>query len=136
MSASWRIPGPTAATRRHKRATLPSWLAVLTLGLGPGLVAQPGLAADDRAFELVLQDDALSRPDRTLSATRGEVVSIVVRADEAVTLHLHGYDRELEVPAGGEATLRLEADLAGRFPVESHAAHGHDTIFYLEIQPD
>lgn len=135
MSASWRDAGAAAGCRR-RRATLPSWLAALSIALGPGLVAQPGLAADDKTFELVLQDGASSRPDRTLSATRGEVVSVVVRSDEAVTLHLHGYDRELEVPAGGEATLRLEADIAGRFPVESHASHGHDTILYLEIQPD
>ena len=114
------------------------WLTVLGLALAllgpwPGTATR---AVGAPQFEVMLKDGRPRYEDRTLSATAGETVSIRVHSDQAVTLHLHGYDRELRVPAGGEATLRFDAAIPGRFPIELHGGHGHGAIVYLEIQPD
>lgn len=108
-------------------------LALALLGPWPGTAT---LAAGAPRFEVALEDGRPRHADQTLSATAGETVSIQVRSDQAVTLHLHGYDRELRVPADGEATLRFDAAIPGRFPIELHGGHGHGPILYLEIQPD
>ena len=50
----------------------------------------------------------------------GATVDLVVTGDIAEQVHLHGYDRYLEVPAGGTATLRFTADIPGVFEVELH----------------
>lgn len=99
-------------------------------------VVHPAHAGSDATFEVSLVDGRPHQPDRTLQATRGDRVSILVRSDRAVVLHLHGYDRELAVPAGGEAELQFDANAAGRFPVEAHDGHGHAPLFHLEIRPD
>lgn len=99
-------------------------------------IAHSAHAGNDTTFEVFLEDGRPHQSNRTLQATRGDRVSILVRSDQAVTLHLHGYDRELAVPAGGEAKLQFEANAAGRFPVEAHGGHGHEPLFHLEIRPD
>lgn len=108
-------------------------LALALLGPWPGTAT---LAVGAPRFEVRLEDGRPRHADRTLTATAGESVSIRVRSDQEVTLHLHGYDRELRVPADGEATLRFDAAIPGRFPIELHGGHGHGPILYLEIQPD
>lgn len=51
----------------------------------------------------------------------GTTVSLVASGDTADQVHLHGYDRYLEVPAGGApATLTFTADIPGVFEVELH----------------
>ncbi len=127
-----------ASTESRVRPLRVHWLgmamlALALLGPWPG-VATPAVGAP--RFEVTLEDGRPRQVDRTLSATAGETVSIRVRSDQAVTLHLHGYDRELRVPADGEATLRFDAAIPGRFPIELHGDHGHGAILYLEIQPD
>ncbi|MEX2575870.1 MAG: hypothetical protein WD382_04385 [Halofilum sp. (in: g-proteobacteria)] len=96
----------------------------------------PGAAASPSRFEIVIEDGRPSEPGRTLLVSRGERVAIVVHSDESLLLHLHGYDREFEVPAGGNTTLHLDADITGRFPVEAHHAKGHGALFYLQVRPD
>lgn len=114
------------------------WLAVLVLALAllgpwPGMAT---LAVAAPQFEVMLVDGRPRHGNRTLSATAGETVSIRVRSDQAVTLHLHGYDRELRVPAEGAATMRFDAAIPGRFPIELHGGQGHGARLYLEIEPD
>jgi hypothetical protein len=48
----------------------------------------------------------------------GSTVELVVRSDVADEVHLHGYDRKVDVPAGGTATLSFVANVPGVFDVE------------------
>jgi hypothetical protein len=48
----------------------------------------------------------------------GSTVQLVVSSDVADEVHLHGYDRKVDVPAGGTATLSLVANVPGVFDVE------------------
>jgi plastocyanin len=50
----------------------------------------------------------------------GQTVRLVVTIDQADQVHVHGYDKELEVAAGRPVTLEFRADQAGSFEVETH----------------
>lgn len=71
-----------------------------------------------------------------LRVTRGETVALRWSSDEALTVHLHGYDIETAVPTGAVATMRLLARAAGRFPIERHGRADHKVLLYLEVRPD
>jgi len=50
----------------------------------------------------------------------GGTVGLVVSSDVADEVHLHGYDKKVDVPAGGSATLSFVANVSGVFEVELH----------------
>ncbi|MPZ66353.1 MAG: hypothetical protein GEU83_12860 [Pseudonocardiaceae bacterium] len=50
----------------------------------------------------------------------GSSVSLQVSGDTADEVHVHGYGRYFDVPAGGSATLTFTADIPGVFEVELH----------------
>lgn len=49
---------------------------------------------------------------------RGTRITIVVRSDLADHVHVHGYDRLADIPAGGSAQISFVADIPGRFEIE------------------
>lgn len=63
----------------------------------------------------------------------GEQVRFRVSSDEADEVHVHGYDVEEEVPAGGTATLSFTADIEGIFEVELHGSEKQ--IAELRVNP-
>ena len=82
---------------------------------------------------------------QTLQLTRGDRVTLRWLADEAMTVHIHGYDASIALEAGVPKTLPFVARTAGRFAVGAHlpaaAEHGkgrhHEPVlFYLEVHPD
>ena len=50
----------------------------------------------------------------------GEQVVLRVSSDVAEEVHVHGYDLEVAVPAGGSADLPVSATIPGVFEVELH----------------
>ncbi|MCH8136808.1 MAG: hypothetical protein IIB77_12575 [Proteobacteria bacterium] len=78
--------------------------------------------------------------DQVIRLTQGQRVEIVWITDEAVELHMHGYDIRVEISPDGPATMTFTAHATGRFPVTSHGfgdehGHGHVTLAYIEIHP-
>src|SRR4051812_43961923 len=49
---------------------------------------------------------------------KGDNVVLVVHSDVADEIHLHGYDKHVDVAAGGTARLPFKADIAGKFEAE------------------
>jgi hypothetical protein len=101
-------------------------------------------SAEAERFSIVIRGRSVEGPQRTIRATQGTMLELAFAADETVELHLHGYDRYLTVQPGGEAVMRLDAKLAGRFPIEAHRfggsaggspSRGHVVLLYLEIHP-
>ncbi|MFF4323914.1 hypothetical protein [Streptomyces sp. NPDC001568] len=87
-----------------------------------GTPSTTGAPEVDRTVTLAVRDGKVHpAPDRT-ELKRGESVALRVTSDRADTLHVHGYDKELALPAGQEATLVLTADRTGLFEVETHAS--------------
>jgi len=55
-----------------------------------------------------------------LEFEKGDQIVFEVSSDAADEVHVHGYDVEEEVPAGGTAQFDFPADLEGVFEVELH----------------
>lgn len=53
-----------------------------------------------------------------VTVPKDEQVVLVVRADAADVVHLHGYDREAPVGPGAPAQIGFTASVAGKFEVE------------------
>ena len=60
-------------------------------------------------------------PDR-IEASVGEEIVIVVTADVADEVHLHGYDLFADVAPGDSATLEVVTDIPGIFEMELEGA--------------
>jgi pullulanase/glycogen debranching enzyme len=59
-------------------------------------------------------------PSRKVEVATGDQVHISVTSDHADEVHVHGYDIEKEVSAGGTVTVDFTADIPGQFEVEVH----------------
>jgi hypothetical protein len=97
--------------------------------------------ADTKAKEITIRNGAVVG-EKSLRASRGDLVILRWRSDRRVELHLHGYDVSATVTPEAPAEMKIDARATGRFPVEIHGAppprggHGHKTIFYLEVYPE
>ncbi|MFD8790077.1 cupredoxin domain-containing protein [Streptomyces vinaceus] len=89
----------------------------------PSAQASPPEAPADRTATLTVRDGKVTPAPGRTELRRGERVALHVTSDRADTLHVHGYDKELALPAGQEATLVLTADRTGLFEVETHESH-------------
>ncbi|MFD3328985.1 hypothetical protein [Streptomyces sp. NPDC058701] len=91
----------------------------------PAPTPAPGLPtgqAADRTVTITVRDGKVSPAPARTELKRGERVALRVTSDRADTLHVHGYDKELALPAGQEAGLVLTVDRTGLFEVETHAS--------------
>ncbi|MFF0436000.1 hypothetical protein ACFYU9_27805 [Streptomyces sp. NPDC004327] len=73
-----------------------------------------------RTVTITVTGDSVQPPPSRVELTKGERLTLTVTSDRADTLHVHGYDRELPLPAGRAATLTLTLDRTGLFEVETH----------------
>jgi hypothetical protein len=117
--------------------------AIVLLG-----VALLGAASVVREFDVSIRDRRVEGGASTLRVTRGDTVLMRWRADEAVSLHVHGYDLRADVSATSSTSIRFEAAVAGRFPVTAHEfggvgasaasakTHREVTLLYLEVLPE
>ncbi|MCX4525038.1 cupredoxin domain-containing protein [Streptomyces sp. NBC_01551] len=74
----------------------------------------------DRTVTVTIREGKVTPAPGRTELRRGERVALRVTSDRPDTLHVHGYDKELALPAGQEATLTLTADRTGLFEVETH----------------
>lgn len=94
-------------------------------------------------IEIAIRERAVSEGVDVVRVTEGDSVELHVSTDEAVSLHLHGYDIEFTVVPEKPSIIAFEAFATGRFPISSHGwagdgdahRHGHDTLAYLEVHP-
>ena len=114
------------------------------LAAGAAAVALLGAARVARAESLTIDVVIEARKvlgDNVARVAQGDAVRLRWSTDEAVSVHLHGYDLKLSIAPGTPAEMNLEAFAAGRFPVTSHGFgdHGHDdeevVLLYLEVHP-
>jgi hypothetical protein len=122
-----------------RRRTWLIWLAsgwFLPAALIRAAVAQEG---PRRVIEARIENRKVVAPSEAIRITEGDVIELRWTSDEAVDLHLHGYDVELHVRPSEPATMVVKAYATGRFPITSHgwgeAGHGHDALTYLEVYP-
>jgi hypothetical protein len=83
-------------------------------------------------IEVTYRDGAVQGPT-SFSATQGDRVRILVRADVSDHVHLHGYDLMADVAPGAPARIDFVANAPGVFEVELEDAG--ELLFQLEIAP-
>ncbi len=90
-------------------------------------------ASKVRIFDLVVKNKKLISGLETLMVTEGDQVTINITADEDEELHLHGYDKSVDLTSNTPAKLEFSANLTGRFPYELEKSKTE--IGALEVQP-
>jgi FtsP/CotA-like multicopper oxidase with cupredoxin domain len=95
------------------------------------------LDISNRRVALDIRNHRVAADQRIIRVSEGDRVELRWTADEAVKLHLHGYDIGLGLEPGAPGSMTFEAHTAGRFPVGIHGSggHGHGNIIYLEVHP-
>ncbi|MEV7280279.1 hypothetical protein [Streptomyces sp. NPDC093111] len=73
-----------------------------------------------RTLTVTVSGDSVQPPPSRVELKKGELLTLRVTSDRTDTLHVHGYDRELPLPAGKPATLTFTVDRTGLFEVETH----------------
>lgn len=85
-----------------------------------------------RTFNLVVKNKKLTG-QTTLSAKQGDTVTFNVASDVAEELHLHGYDKHVDLEPGKTVSMTFTANLTGRFPFELEQTK--TDLGVLEVQP-
>ena len=110
---------------------------LLPAALMGGAVAQE---SPPRVIDVRIENREVVAPQEAIRITQGDVIELRWSSDEAVALHLHGYDIEIHVRPEEPAAMTIEAFAAGRFPITSHGwgggGHGHQALTYLEVYPE
>ena len=115
--------------RRHCLRAITACVAV---GAIPSAI---GLAAKKRpVINLEIRKRKVTADEKTIRLTEGEEIQIDWVTDEAVELHLHGYDIYALATPDRKVSMSFRAHTAGRFPISAHQ-FGHRTVIYLEIYP-
>jgi heme/copper-type cytochrome/quinol oxidase subunit 2 len=85
-------------------------------GLGGSSVGSVG--PPTRVIALSARGGQVSGETGRVTVPLGTPVTVSVTSDVADEIHLHGYDRKAETPAGGTASISFTANIPGVFEVE------------------
>jgi plastocyanin len=67
---------------------------------------------------IVVKDEQPVGGVKQIRVKKGDPVKFTVQSDSAQEIHVHGYDLEKEVPAGGTATFSFAGKIDGSFEIE------------------
>lgn len=73
-----------------------------------------------RTIAVELANGKVSPNGARVNLSKGERFVLDITSDRDDKVHVHGFDKEIDVAAGKQATLELVADRTGRYEVESH----------------
>lgn len=106
-------------------------LALLVAGCGGATPDRSGSSPTVKVLHVKIVAGKVTPNAENVKVPVGTKVRVEVGSDAADELHVHGYDKELEVKPGTPGTLTFVADKTGRFEIE---IHGSDTLVYqLEV---
>ncbi len=84
---------------------------------------------------VVLSPVLIDGREPTIKVDKGQTVVLRARAERPATLHLHGYDKTLELTPGKIGRLRVRAAIDGEFEIAFHY-HGSEVhIGKLRVSP-
>ena len=78
-----------------------------------------GSEPEDRMFDLRIEAGVLNL-EGPMKVKQGDEVTLNVAADGDGSFHLHGYDIEIDVGAGGTSVMQFTANATGDFPITFH----------------
>ena len=84
------------------------------------IAACGGSDPEELDFPVKMENGSLN--PATIQVKQGDMVTLKIDTEEAGEFHLHGYDIEMDVPAGVPTDFFVLADITGRFKITFHAA--------------
>ena len=122
LTACGAPAAPPAAAPAAPAASGPSASSSPVPALGPrsstAAAPAPGSTPGTVAVPLKVRDGAVAGGVQRAQVPLGADVVLLVDSDVADEVHVHGYDEQADVPAGGTEELRFVADVPGVFEVE------------------
>ena len=96
-----------------------STAAPVPSGAGSSAAPAPAPAGPTtRAISITVRGGTASGETGRVTVPLGTPVTMSVTSDVADKIHVHGYDRKAEIPAGGTASVSFTATVPGVFEVE------------------
>jgi hypothetical protein len=92
---------------------------------GSGTTAASGTteaASTAQTVQIRVTGGQVETAERRVKVPLGSDVRLEVTADQADEVHLHGYDRKVDIEPGTPAVLEFQADTPGVFEVELEEA--------------
>jgi hypothetical protein len=113
-------PPPSSAPTSTPPAT-PSATPPATPKSGtPSNTADPSGEQADVTINVTVANGKVNPSGTSIKVKAGQTVLITAVSDAADELHIHGYDKELELAPGKPASVKFTADMKGTFEVETH----------------
>ena len=88
----------------------------------PETETQPEPQPEPSVIRIQIQGGQVVGGPKEIKTAKGDPVQIVVTADTADEIHLHGYDITKNAAPGAPARFSFKANLEGVFEMESHTA--------------
>lgn len=70
---------------------------------------------------------------KTIKVDKGETVYIRAKSSTTDELHIHGFDKYVELPAGKTVSYKFKADIDGVFEIELHG--NGEKVAVLKVSP-
>jgi hypothetical protein len=86
----------------------------------PSNTADPSGEQADVTINVTVANGKVNPSGQTIKVTAGQTVLVTAVSDAADELHIHGYDKELELAPGKPASVKFTANMKGTFEVETH----------------
>ena len=94
-----------------------------------------GESAAAKVETIVLKEGEPVGGVKTFSYDSGQRVRFRVTSDIEGEVHVHGYDHEKPIKAGGSVSFDFPAKLEGGYELELHHGGGENQIAELQVQP-
>lgn len=115
-AAAPSTPAPTSTTVRSSSSPAPA----PTSTAAPSSTATTPAGPAARVLTVIVRGGKASGDTDRVGVPLGTRVTLNVTSDAADEVHVHGYDKEIRIPAGGTGTVTFTADIPGVFEVEMH----------------
>jgi hypothetical protein len=86
----------------------------------PSNTADPSGEQADVTIDVTVANGKVNPSGATIKAKAGQTVLVKAISDAAEELHIHGYDKELELSPGKAASVKFTANMKGTFEIETH----------------
>jgi hypothetical protein len=86
----------------------------------PSNTTDPSGEQADVTINVTVANGKVNPSGSSIKVKAGQTVLITAVSDAADELHIHGYDKELELAPGKPASVKFTANMKGTFEVETH----------------
>ena len=86
----------------------------------PSNTADPSGEQADVTIDVTVANGKVNPSGATIKVKAGQTVLVTATSDADEELHIHGYDKELELSPGKPASVKFTANMKGTFEVETH----------------